>query len=373
MNTTDGQSRPITVRPAALTQFAPAADTFCLVTDDDLSARFVFPDDSQQRCMIVRLGPGEDLAQVLARDIPAEADVLVICRHTFLTSPTAGQIGPGRRLAIMPCASTPVTSEHVRYFLSAAERTDPMAQEKQAASFFEHVANAEDLRIVDTEHGTVCEFDPLADDYEWNQQAGSLGRGEQQIMPSGELSVLPMEITDFSGERSLALNGVLTLRGWPIVHAGYDPALAGRQQRLYERLVPLHRHPVRLRVRDGIITGYQDSAHDGEAADIVAALDELFAAEPRYRIIWELGFGLNTEMSVVPANCGLNEPYGATNGVIHLGIGLTPYTEFALTFLCPSSTLDEGAGQTIIGGSGRTAAQRRRITPVRRAGCGCTP
>jgi hypothetical protein len=123
-----------------------------------------------------------------------------------------------------------------------------------------------------------------------------------------------------------------------------------------------------LTVREGVIVDTLPGEQSGEAADVAAALDELFAADPRYRTIWELGFGINTDMETVPANCGLNEPYGASDGVVHLGIGLTPFTRFALTFLCRGTVLVSGStGNAVLGSAPRT----RRVNRTYTASCGC--
>jgi hypothetical protein len=365
----------VLVRPTALRQFGGhPADNFCLVADSSLIGEFSLPaagtdDNTYQQSMIVPINSGDDLGLMLARDIPAAADVLIICRRNFLSSPDDQTVGR-RRIVVMPCASTPVTLSHIRYFLRVAERTDPAAQAARAEEFFGVVQESAKLRVMDGEQSSVCEFDPLGGDYVWNQQAGPLGPGEQQIAPAGELSVLPMDIADFDEDRRLALNGTITLAGTPIVHAGYDEKLAKPQAHLYEQLLPLYRNPVQLDIRDGLIVECRDVAGSNEGAALVATFTELFTADPRYRMIWELGFGINTDMDVVPANCGLNEPYGAAGGVVHVGLGLTPHTEFALTFLCLTSSLVNDSGR-LLAGKAETAQGTGRIRRVRRAGCGC--
>lgn len=362
----------VTVQPSSFRQFGTPADTFCIVVDEEFVDEFsVAPAAPYTRCMIVPIGPDGDLGKLLSADIPATADVVAICRRAFLSSPDAATIGPGRRIVVLPCASTPVTADQIRYFLRVIERTDPAAQEAVADRFFEAVKNASHLRIIDAEHGTSCRFDPFGGGYVWNQQAGFLGPGEQQIAPAGELSVLPMDITEFDEDRRLALSGTLVLLGWPIVHAGYDRALDTEQADLYERLVPLRRNPLTLTVEDGRITDVRDAGGTAEGTALVAVFDELFTEEPRYRSIWELGFGINTGMEVSPANCGLNETYGAADGVVHIGLGLTPFTKFALTFICPTASLVDDAGTLVLGNRAVGEQGRRRVNRVRSAGCGC--
>ncbi|HZB28796.1 MAG TPA: hypothetical protein VE465_01390 [Streptosporangiaceae bacterium] len=364
----------VIVKPSAFRQFGTSADTFCLITDEDLVADFTIA-PSHLDSMIVPIGPDGDLGKVLAGDIPETADVVAICRRTFLSSPDSATIGKGRRIVVLPCASTPVSLAHVRYALQVIERTDPAAQELRADQFFSAVEKAAEtatkLRIVDGEHGTSCTFDPVADDYSWNQQAGFLAPGEQQIAPSGELSVLPVDIMEFDGDRRLAMDGTLTFKGWPIVHAGYDRRLDAEQADLYERLTPLHRNPLTVTVRDGAITDVRDPAGTDEGGALVAVFNELFAAEPHYRTIWELGFGINTDMELTPANSGLNETYGARDGVVHIGLGLTPSTKFALTFICPGSAMVDEAGGVIVGSKNAATAGKPRINRVRSISCGC--
>jgi hypothetical protein len=369
------------VKPSAFRQFGEPADTFCLVTDSELADEFILDDAgrlggaygarSYGDSLIVPVDASRSLDTVLADDVPSSADVVVIRRGAFLSSPDAELIGADRRIVVMPCASTPVTLENIRYFLTVVEHTDPSAQAKRADQFFEAVEESGGLRFADDARSTVCEFDPAGGDYVWNQQAGYLGRGEQQIAPAGELSVLPIEITDFDADRHLALNGTFTLHGRPIVHAGYDATLLGPQARLFERLAGLHRHPVLLDVRDGVIVGVRGGEPTPESAAIVATFEELFTEDPGYRTIWELGFGINTDMRTVPGNCGLNEPYGATDGVVHLGIGLTPYTRFALTFLCPGTVVTDSSDTIVLGSVPPLGRGLRKVTRTYASSCGC--
>lgn len=368
---------PLVLRSAAYRQFPVPAGPFVLVTDAELASRFVIDETaSRPGTTIVPCGPTDKLGDVLAA-LPDDADVLVVRPRAFLTSPNVGSLAR-QRIAVMPCGSTPMTDQHVAYFLTVLERTNPVEQAKRADAFFDAVGNATSLRLVptgpDAPPGEACTFDAHGEHYEWNQQAGPLGPGEQQIAPAGELSVLPMAITDFDPSRHLALDGTFTLRGWPIVHAGYNAGLLGEQAALFESLLPLTRHAVAITIADGTITEVRPRSAEPAGQAVARALDELLNAEPHYRAVWELGFGINTTMSVQPANCGCNEVYGGTDGVVHLGLGLTPYTRFALTFLCPDTALVDDTGTALIGMTpGATTSVRRtsRIRRTRSASCGC--
>jgi hypothetical protein len=361
----------VTVSPGACRQFGESNSAFFLITDADLAGWFTLGESDYGKTEVVAARPGASLGEIIG-ELPDESAVLVAARTLFVREADLAGIGD-RKVAVLPCGSTPVTPQHIRYFLEVVERTDPIEQAARADRFFDAVAESSGLVLADAVQRTECGFDPSLDSYVWNQQAGPIEPGEQQIAPAGELSVLPMEITDFDPSRRLDMDGSLTLRGEPIVHAGYDPAIAGQQAELYDRLVALRKHPVVIEVEGGKITNCRAGSPAPEGIRAAMALNELFAADPQYRVVWELGFGINTTMSVVPANCGLNEVYGATNGVVHLGIGLTPFTRFALTFLCPATSVIDSSGTTLLGNAvGQpNGASRNRIRRTKDASCGC--
>ncbi|MET7878943.1 hypothetical protein ABZS52_18675 [Micromonospora profundi] len=365
----------IQVDPRALRQFGGAGSSFYLITDDTLASQCDLNDrDCFGKSDVIGVARGSRLGAVLD-ELPADAAVLVAATGLFIRSTDMKDLRE-RRISILPCGSTPVRPEHLRYFLDVVARTDPAAQTAFAEKFFSALGETSAVRLVDDQQRTECVFDPHDETYVWNQQAGVLEPGEQQIAPAGELSVLPMDIDTFDPTRRLALEGSVTLRGEPIVHGGYDDALTGAQADLYGKLSALRRHPVVVEIESGVIATCRPGSRAPESERAAAVLNDLFESEPRYRVVWELGFGINTAMNVVPANCGLNEVYGATNGVVHLGVGLTPFTTFALTFICPATRL-VGDDDSVLLGTARSAVAsandkpQRRITPNRDASCGC--
>ncbi|MEU4210786.1 hypothetical protein AB0F13_12470 [Streptomyces sp. NPDC026206] len=362
---------PVDITASDFGQFGEPGGTFALITDEaGREAIRCRPGKGYERVLHLALPPGQSVQELLAEQVPPDAHVLVACPGRFLGS--AGAIEPGaRRLSVLPAGSTPLTGGHVRYFLQSAARTDVGRQEAAAEEFFEHAAASERLLITDDTTGSEAEFDHGVGECVWNQQAGVLGPGEQQIFPAGKLSVTAAEITVFSPEARLGgLNGTLTLRGWPIVHRHADPADEADQRRLFEALAPLVSHAVLLEVSGGTIGRVTPAdPADPAARPAAEALDALLAAEPLYRTIWELGFGINTGTEVIPANCGPNEVYGARHGVLNLGIGVTPATRFALAFLCPRSSLLTADGTPVLGA--RKAVRRGRLQRVSSASCGC--
>ncbi|WP_050511972.1 hypothetical protein [Streptomyces rimosus] len=359
---------PLDITTSDLGQFGAPAETFCLITTEQYAEPLsLLPGDGCSRVLRLTLPPGARLGEVIEQSVPEGAHVLAVCPGRFLDSPAERELG-GRKLAVLPAGSTPLTGEQIGYFLRTAARTDADRQARVAEEFFDRVGESRRLTIVDDASGTEAEFDHELGDCVWNQQAGVMEPGDQQIFPPGKLSVTAAEITTFAPDaRLLGLNGDLTLRGWPIVHRHEDPADGPDQQRLFEALTPLVANAVTLHITAGSIEGV--TPQTAAAAPAAAELDKLLTDDPRYRVIWELGFGINTTTEVIPANCGPNEVYGATGGVVNLGLGVTPATRFALAFLCPRSSLLTSDGTAVLGA--RKAVRRGRMQRISSAGCGC--
>ncbi len=352
----------IPIDPDHLACFAGTGRPFFLLTNAEDASRFEVSAPAE----VALLDPARGLAANLREATPGDADVLVIAPGVFLASPEDGDDAGARRVCVMPCGSTPVTFDQVRHGVAALESADPLAQQARAEAFFTALEEAVSLRLTDGLRGTTCGFDVAEEKLSWHQQAGPLAPGEQQIAPAGELAVFPGDITSFTPEQTLPLAGELCLRGWPIVHGGYRDDLAGEQAALYDALLPLHAEPVRLTIEAGRITDCTPLTPGARRP--AAALTALFQDDPRYRVIWELGFGINPDVVLQPGNCGLNEVYGGRHGVVHLGLGLTPWSRFALTFLCPDTTLVADESQAILGPPLRTGRVNRRKSPS----CGCT-
>lgn len=355
---------PLAVQPDRHRQFGPGNPTFCLLTDAErVPAVELGPSERYDRCLVVGMEPGETLESVLRDRCPPDADVLAICPRTFLVSPPEDAIGPTRRLAVLPCGSTPVTDAHLAYFIAAVERTDPVTLGTRAEALIAAFGASEEVTLRDAATGAVATFGPWGE-YEWNLQAGVLEPGEQQIAPAGELSALPGSVLEFDPTRRLRLDGTLALRGCPIVHRGDRPVPAGDQAALFADLDAVRGGPLLLDVADGLADDCRPA--DAEAKPAAEALLALFAEDERYRVVWEFGIGLNGEVVPQPGNCGMNEVAGGADGTVHLGFGLTPATAYALTFACRETELLDSAGRHLVGG--RPA---RRLNRRRSADCGC--
>jgi hypothetical protein len=351
----------IVVRPDLHTQFASRMPRFCLITDEgnplDLG---ISASNLYRECLVLPLREGESLAQLLQR-APREADLLAVTPRTFLSSPTNDQIGPDRRLSILPCASTPVTTEQLRYFLRVCEETDQQSLHDACTRIVQALEVSEHVQLTDSRHGTTAVFDAWHD-YEWNQQAGPIAGGEQQIAPGGELSAVPVEITRFDKSARLRLSGQLTLHGSVIVHRNEAASSHEESGRVYQELAVLDQEALIMEIDAGVITDLRPAGAEAKPAQ--ETLEQLFSDDDSYRVIWEFGLGLNTAMRPVKGNCGMNEMYGGTQGLLHIGLGLTPSTLFALTFQCGGTTVL--AGDTVLAGPARRTLRRQRS-----AACGC--
>jgi hypothetical protein len=360
----------ITIHPERFRQFGDIeGSTFCLVTNPELIDHFTIEEsNSYPAYMKVPYAQGDSFDDLLRDVIPEPAHILVASPNVFLQSPEPEKLGPRRKMVAMACNSTPNSLESLAHFIKVIEQNDPQRQQEFAERFFELGSSCERLEIVDEEYGTRATFDHLDDNYEWNQQAGPLEWGEQQIAPAGELSVLPADIMQFNPNLRLAINGEIAFKGQAAVHSGLPSYLPDDQARIYHQLNHMKDHAVIVKIDNGIITNFTASAPEAEpAAKILQAMCDV---DSRYRIIWEFGFGINTELELLPANCGMNEPYGGTNGVPHWGLGLTPYTQYALIIICPGSRILRPNGEVLIG-SLESKIKKKGIKPKKAIACGC--
>ena len=54
----------------------------------------------------------------------------------------------------------------------------------------------------------------------------------------------------------------------------------------------------------------------------------------------------------------MNEVYGGTEGCLHWGLGLTPYTQYHLDIISPGTTVYTDAGEVVLGVPGGYSADR---------------
>jgi len=347
----------VTVDPDKLRQFGEPEDaTFCLVTNPEYKDSLVIHRSGRYRdYQTILLHPGERFSDILSR-IPESAHIFGVSPSVFFESPSDEILGPRRKVLAMACNSTPTTLPLIAHFLDVMERTSPVDQDHFSDTFFELLEGSEEMTYADEKRGTRAVLKHLEPNLVWNQQAGALGWGEQQIVPAGEISVLPIDITEFEENLRLPLNGEIVLRGYPILHNGAPSFSRADQARIYRHLSVLQDNAVVCRVEDGVI---QDIRADTPgAASAVDMLNAMFEVDSRYRIVWEIGHALNTSLELVVGNHAMNEVYGATEGCLHWGLGLTPYTQFHLDIISPDTTVYTDSGIIALGVAGGYSSDR---------------
>jgi hypothetical protein len=357
--------RRIVVKPSRIRQFGEATGvTFCLVTNAEVEDQIDIDCSGGYLAYLkLRFAPGDDFEEILARRVPRRAHVLVISPNVFYSSPRNDKVGAERKLIAMACNSTPTTLDTIEHFLSVMEATDPLEQQEIADAFFHLGERASHLQLVDHEYGTSARFYHRSNSYLWNEQAGMLGWGEQQLAPSGEISVLPLVIQDFDERLHLAIDGTLAIKGHPILHHGAPSFLPADQERIYRALETMQNAAVIATVKQGVIGNIR--ASEASVGPAVEMLSAMFLTDSRYRTIWEVGFAINTQHMLYSGNCAMNEVHGGTGGTIHLGLGLTPYTQYHLDIICPGTMVIPGDGEPLIGGISTMAR-------IRGASCACS-
>lgn len=345
-------SAAITIDPARLRQFGPATDTvFCLVTNPELAEKIEISKSGGYRdYAVVPFHTGERFEEILNERIPEPAHILAISPQAFFESPTSELLGPRRKLMGMACNSTPTSLNVVKHFLGVMERTSPEEQAVFSDRFFELLESTDQLEYVDAKHGTRAVLRHLDPSLEWNQQAGPLDWGEQQIVPSGEISVLPIEITQFREDLCLPLDGTIALRGYPILHNGTPSFSRTDQARVHAKLAAMNDHAIIATVENGTITDIRP--HDPGAKPAVDMLTAMFEVDSRYRKVWEIGHALNSSLDMLPGNHAMNEVYGGTSGCLHYGLGLTPFTQYHLDIISPDVTVYTQSGDVVLGVEG---------------------
>lgn len=340
----------IVVDPARVGQFGPPEGaTFCLVTNPELRDAFAVRTEARYASLDVVATRDDVEFEDLIRDLPEPAHVLVISPNRFFESPPDDVIGPRRKLVAMACNSTPTTLDTIRHFLGVVERTSSDDQDRFAEHFFGLVEEADELRIVNRAVGTELVFQHFSDevDYVWNQQGGSLDWGEQQILPSGEISVLPVEIRSFGEDLRLVLDGELTFHGHPILHNGTPSFTRPDQARVHAELEAMQHTPLVATVKDGHITDVRATGAAGAPAQRM--LEALMEVDSRYRKVWEIGFAHNVALDLLAGNHAMNEVYGGDRGCLHWGLGLTPYTQYHLDVISPGTEVLTDTGELVLG------------------------
>jgi hypothetical protein len=348
------------IDPRKFRQFGdPSGAAFCLLTNERLLPLVdVVEDGSYAEYHTLCLDNRTDVPALIRDQIPERAHVLVMSPDRFFQSPPPSVLGPGRKILGMACNSTPTSIEGLQHFLACMEATDPEEQEVFSDRFFELAERGQSLEYHDQPTGAMARLRLFERELVWNQQAGRVDYGEQQIVPSGEISVLPIDITEFDESLSLPLDGEIVFRGYPILHNGTPSFSRNDQRRLHERLWPMKDHGVAAEVENGVIVSIRPLAP--EAQDVVDCFSAMFAVDSRYRTVWEIGHAMNTGHEILSGNHAMNEVYGGSAGCLHWGLGLTPFTQYHLDIISPDTLVTNDRGDVLLGTQGQSAPERVR-------------
>lgn len=355
----------ISIRPNFIKTFSnPKDNYFCVVTNESLKDVIDISNDSNYiDSMIVLYKDSDSFEELINKEIPENAHVLVISPDVFFQSPEQKYIGTHRKLIAMACNSTPTDIASIKHFMEVIENTDPNSQQEFADRFFDIGEKSEVLIFEDKINNTSATFNHLDDSYLWSEQAGHLGYGEQQLAPSGEVSVLPLSIQEFDENLRLDFNGTIALQGIPILHNGKPSFLRADQKRIFDKLIEIKENPLIAKVENGVIIDLFDPS--GNCPNALNILNSMFEVDSRYRILWEIGFGVNTHSKILEGNQAMNETFGSTHGAIHFGLGLTPYTQYHLDIICLNTVVRNNKNEYLIG------QEHRKILRNKSVGCPC--
>ena len=342
-------SSAITLAPHRLPMFGSSAGVkFYLITTEEVEP-LVQIDRSggyaDYRCVVV--DRTTNLEDVIAEELGTPAHILVVTPGILFESPPPHIVGEQRKLAVMACGSTPTSVEAICHFLKVIEESDPAGMSSRAEGIFRLLEETEYLFVEDAKLGTAAKFAHKAGPYEWFEQLGELDWGGQQLVPAGELSVLPLFHGNYDSDQRLEINGTIALHGQPILHSGRPSFLEADQTRIYDRLRIMAEKPVICEIENGQIVSA--AGIDGESNDAAQMLNCLFEVDSRYRTIWEVGFGINSQHTMYAGNVGMNEVHGGKFGALHWGLGLTPWTQFHMDIVCPNIRVSAAEGKRILG------------------------
>jgi hypothetical protein len=321
---------------------------FYILTENEISdnINFIDPQEKYSSISCVIVSSNEDVTNWLKINRAVKKSVIIVAPNIYCRSPNPELLKNNTKLGILACFSTPSTIESIAHFLKQAEFTDAIKQDIRGELFFKQAQGADRLEFYDMESNTKTVFNHLDDNLQWHEQTGVLDWGDQQLLPSGEISTLPVSVFGQNIDSQLNINGVITIQGVAVLHSGQVSYLDEDQKNIYDSLSAINTHPIYLTIQNGLIKNI-DAQQKDHPAKIM--LESLIAVDSRYRILIEIGFGINNNLELYPSNNAMNEVFGGDNGVVHFGFGLLPYTQYHMDFLCPNISVKKTNGDTIFG------------------------
>jgi len=352
-----------TVHPHRLQHFGVPARAFVLITNTVHAGHIkIVPDGAYESCEVVTYDQDDDF-NAIVQHLPQQAHVFVISPKRGFAAPTPALL-EARQLSAVRCHSTSTSPTALQHILTAIEQTNPLHQQTAAERLFTLANDSPQLTLVDSQYGTEAILQHWRGDHEWRPQAGPLAEwGSHQMVPAGEISLVPCGASDAHGsasrpDRRLLLDGEIALRGYPIVHSGETTRARRTQAHLYKALEPLTKHAIIATVCAGAITQFR--AAEPQTAPAVTLFQDLLARHPHYRTIAEIGLSFNDAFEPLPGNHAANEVWGGRYGTVHIGIGPQPFTPYHITLVCPALTLMGKDSHVLVGPPLGTEVEPRR-------------
>ncbi len=244
---------------------------------------------------------------------------------------TSEELGPAR-IAGWTFFSSGVTPDGLAAIIEATRNTNYERQLEIEEALLGLFEDADALHIIDRRTGTVAQLAHQQCEY-WFSLHGPIGRAQQTVLPTGELSIL----TDPSGEftdRFLPMDGEVTLQGETLVHRGDSGLGRAEAAATYKQMSVLANNAVIATIEDGLITDVRPV--DNGAVVGAEALLRLFSSDERYRKIHELGIGTNEACRPLRRGNFLGDE---RHPGVHFGLGLGRHLNFHFDIVCPDSTV----------------------------------
>jgi hypothetical protein len=239
-------------------------------------------------------------------------------------------------------------------------KLDYSEQYERSQAVLSRLTDARHLFFESDAIGTKAILDfsnPFKDLYLFNQ-SGPIEWGRQSVLPNGEVSLLTDGHGQYSSESKFNLDGDLPLLAYPVLHRGACPCAISRagapcsraaedaracstmptrfvsserHEHVFWSLARIGRSRAVVRVRAGTIV---ELTSPNRCDPSIRMLSKLMEEDENYRKVHEIGFGLNDGF-LFQGNFLPNEMRAG----VHFGLGLTPFTEFHLDFVCSSLSL----------------------------------
>ncbi|MFJ8076680.1 hypothetical protein ACIQ7Q_22720 [Streptomyces sp. NPDC096176] len=330
----------IVVRPEVLAPYPVGGKHFTVIVEKPWARgiRIAGRGPGGAEPSLIPAEPSASLAALLATEVPAESDVLVLATQDGLLSAPPEAVGRSRVVVGARLCEGPLAQERLRRLLTAMERTRPDATAHQGRRLLSALRDPGGLTLHEPLTGSVAALDGHG------TPPSATVTGGVQMAPIGRMPVR-------STTCGTPLTGKVTVKGRPVVGG----APRGRQ-RLYERLTPLVSYPMVLTVEAGTVLGLKSVESGSDAA--AAALAELFGQNEAYRTVTGVVFGLNTELAPLPCNteaATASADRSTASFHVELGGDATPYR---VTLACATTGVYATEGGLWLAGAAPRASGR---------------